>query len=114
MRYRLCAYRPAYNIRLGCAYFAGLLKMFGGSLEQALAAYNAGDLRVKDWLSQRQFSEPAEFAETIPFRETRLYVQAVLRDAEVYRQLMTGNAGFASCEASGPGRAKANESKITR
>jgi len=86
---------------LGCTYLAGLLQMFGGSLEQALAAYNAGDSRVKDWLSQRQFSEPAEFAETIPFRETRVYVQTVLRDVEVYRQLMTGEAAFAPCEDGG-------------
>jgi soluble lytic murein transglycosylase len=97
-------YDPAYNIRLGCAYFAGLLKMFGDSVEQALAAYNAGDSRVTAWLNQRQYSEPAEFAETIPFRETRLYVQAVLRDAEVYRQLLTGKAQFAACEAGGPAR----------
>lgn len=107
-------YDPAYNIRLGCAYLAGLVTRFDGRLEQALAAYNAGDSRVKDWLSQRQFSEPAEFAETIPFRETRVYVQTVLRDAEIYRQLMTGKATFASCEVGGPGRAEATQSNITR
>ena len=107
-------YDPAYNIRLGCAYLAGLVTRFDGRLEQALAAYNAGDSRVKDWLSQRQFSEPAEFAETIPFRETRVYVQTVLRDAEIYRQLLTGKAEFAACEAGGPGRAKAHQANITR
>ena len=107
-------YDPAYNIRLGCTYLAGLLEMFGGSVEQALAAYNAGDSRVREWLSQRQFREPAEFAETIPFRETRVYVQTVLRNAEIYRQLMTGEAEFASCEASGTRQATANQSTNTR
>jgi soluble lytic murein transglycosylase len=106
-------YDPAVNIRLGSAYLASLLKMFGGSEEQALAAYNAGDSRVKEWLSQRQFSEPAEFAETIPFRETRVYVQTVLRDADIYRQLLEGVAGFASCEVGGPSRAGVNHSNIS-
>ena len=88
--------------------------MFGGSEEQALAAYNAGDSRVKEWLSQRQFAEPAEFAETIPFRETRLYVQAVLRDAGIYRQLLEGVAAFAPCEGGGKGGAKATPSHVSR
>jgi soluble lytic murein transglycosylase len=107
-------YDPAYNIRLGCAYLAGRLKMFGGSVEQALAAYNAGGSRVRDWLSQRQFREPAEFAEAVPFRETRVYVQTVLRDAEVYRQLLMGKAAFASCEDGRPRQGTRKPSKAGR
>jgi len=100
-------YNPAYNIRLGCAYLRSVLKDFGGIPEQALAAYNAGDIRVREWLNRYQFREAAEFAETIPFRETISYVQTVLRDAEIYRQLITGKAQFARCEMGSAAKAPA-------
>jgi soluble lytic murein transglycosylase len=104
-------YDPAYNLQLGCGHFAKLIKRFDGRLEQALAAYNAGESRVQEWLSQREFREPAEFAETIPLRETRVYVQMVLRDAEIYRQLLTGKAAFAACETAAPRPREANRLK---
>lgn len=90
-------YDPAYNVRVGCAYLRDMLKTFNGNLEQALAAYNAGDFRVKDWLDKYPFREPAEFVETIPIRDTRAYVQTVLRDAAIYRQLVTGKPKFKKC-----------------
>jgi soluble lytic murein transglycosylase len=104
-------YDPAYNLSLGCGHFAKLVKRYDGRLEQALAAYNAGESRVQEWLSRREFREPAEFAETIPFRETRAYVKAVMRDAEVYRQLLTGKAQFAPCEVGRPRRPEAERTK---
>lgn len=52
-----------------------------------MAAYNAGPGRVKEWLSWSNYREPAEFVESIPFNETREYVQAVLRNAEMYRTI---------------------------
>jgi len=52
-----------------------------------LASYNAGKSHVVAWLNSAQFHEPAEFVESIPFNETRIYVQSVLRNAEVYRRL---------------------------
>jgi soluble lytic murein transglycosylase len=52
-----------------------------------LAAYNAGSDRVGDWLEQGHYRDPQEFVESIPFTETREYVQAILRNANVYRQL---------------------------
>ncbi len=90
-------YDPAYNVRLGCRYLRRLLEMYQGSLEQALAAYNAGEPRVDIWLDGRQFREPGEFLESIPFRETRVYVEEVLRDSQIYRQLMTGSVKFKKC-----------------
>ncbi len=90
-------YDPAYNVRLGTRYLRHLFEMFHGNLEQALAAYNAGSFRVRDWLSKREFHEPAEFLETIPFRETRTYVEGVLRDAAIYRQLLSGSPKFKKC-----------------
>jgi soluble lytic murein transglycosylase len=59
----------------------------GGSVEKTLAAYNAGPARVVNWKTWGNFREPAEFVESIPFTETREYVQAVLRNAEMYRRL---------------------------
>jgi soluble lytic murein transglycosylase len=107
-------YNPAYNIRLGCAYLRSVLKNFGGIPEQALAAYNAGDLRVREWLNRYQFREAAEFAETIPFRETISYVQTVLRDAEIYRQLITGEARFARCEIGNAAKASASPARVSK
>src|SRR5581483_6472151 len=77
---------PGVNLQLGTKYFRTMVNKFG-SFEYALAAYNAGDDRVKDWLSAGNFRDPQEFVESIPFTETREYVQAILRNASVYRQL---------------------------
>jgi soluble lytic murein transglycosylase len=77
---------PSVNLQLGTKYFRSMVDKFG-SFEYALAAYNAGDDRVKDWLSAGNFRDPQEFVESIPFTETREYVQAILRNASVYRQL---------------------------
>jgi soluble lytic murein transglycosylase len=81
--------QPEYNLRLGSAYLAQLLKSLG-SLEAALAAYNAGEDRVAAWLGEQRYDEPAEFVESIPFTETREYVQVVIRNAEMYRRLYGG------------------------
>jgi soluble lytic murein transglycosylase len=88
---------PDYNLRVGCRFFSEMIREFHGSLEQALAAYNAGPDRLKQWLNGHSFSEPAAFVESIPFPETRTYVQTVLRDQVVYRQLMTGKPRFKAC-----------------
>jgi soluble lytic murein transglycosylase len=90
-------YDPAYNVRLACRYFREMLDAFNGNVEEALAAYNAGDFRVKDWLSHRSFRDPPEFVESIPFRETRLYVESVMRDEVVYRRLLSGSPTFMKC-----------------
>ncbi len=87
-RYRASQlYTPAVNLELGTRYFRGMVDKFGGSFEYALAAYNAGSDRVDDWLAQGKYRDPQEFVESIPFTETREYVQAILRNANVYKQL---------------------------
>jgi len=80
-------YTPAVNLQLGTRYFKGMVDKFGGSFEYALAAYNAGSDRVDEWLGQGKYRDPQEFVESIPFTETREYVQAIMRNASVYRQL---------------------------
>jgi len=77
---------PGVNMQLGTRYFRSMVDKFG-SFEYALAAYNAGSDRVQDWLSAGKYRDPQEFVESIPFTETREYVQAILRNANVYRQL---------------------------
>jgi len=42
---------------------------------------------VDEWLAQGKYRDPQEFVESIPFTETREYVQAILRNASVYKQL---------------------------
>ncbi len=80
-------YTPAVNMELGTRYFRGMVDKYGGSFEYALAAYNAGSDRVNEWLAQGKYRDPQEFVESIPFTETREYVQAILRNASVYKQL---------------------------
>jgi peptidoglycan lytic transglycosylase len=77
---------PDYNVRLGTVYVADLVRQFGGA-ESALAAYNAGEDRVIAWTSGQSYRETAEFVDSIPFTETRQYVQIVTRNADIYRRL---------------------------
>ena len=77
---------PGYNLKLGARYLADLIQVFG-THEAALAAYNAGEDRVVQWTTGQNYLETAEFVESIPFTETREYVQIVIRNAEVYRQV---------------------------
>jgi peptidoglycan lytic transglycosylase len=79
-------FAPAMNLQLGTRYFRSMVDKFG-AFEFALAAYNAGAERVQDWQGEGKFRDPQEFVESIPFTETREYVQAILRNANVYRQL---------------------------
>jgi soluble lytic murein transglycosylase len=63
-----------------------LLKLTGAP-EYAAAAYNAGEDRIALWKSERNYEEIPELVESIPFTQTREYVQIVLRNAEVYRMI---------------------------
>ncbi len=85
---------PAYNLTLGRAYLDDLKATFAGSDALALAAYNAGPARVKRWI--RTFGDPRDAAvdtidwiESIPFEETRNYVQRVIEGRQVYRLRLT-------------------------
>jgi soluble lytic murein transglycosylase len=80
-------YTPAVNLQLGTRYFKDMVDKYNGQFEYALAAYNAGSDRVADWLGEGHYRDPQEFVESIPFTETREYVQAIMRNASVYRQL---------------------------
>lgn len=77
---------PDYNLELGMLYISGLLRD-NGEPEYALAAFNAGEDRIALWRSERKYDEVPELVESIPFSETREYVQVVLRNAEMYRAI---------------------------
>jgi soluble lytic murein transglycosylase len=92
---------PATNIRLGTRYLRKMLDKFGGVQEYALAAYNAGDERVTDWQAAGPYHGLDEFVESIPFTQTREYVEAILRNEETYRAIdeVAGSKGRAGMVA---------------
>ena len=78
---------PPTNLQLGTRYFKEMVNKYNGQVEYALAAYNAGSNRVDDWLGQGKYRDVPEFVESIPFTETREYVQAIVRNAQIYKKL---------------------------
>jgi len=75
---------PAVNITLGARELAALIRRYG-AVEPALAAYNAGDRRVRKWW--RTWPNPHLFTESIPIPETYNYVRRVTFLADAYRQI---------------------------
>jgi soluble lytic murein transglycosylase len=78
---------PTVNLELGTTNLKQVLDRFGGQVEYALAAYNAGDSPIRQWLASNDYKDVPEFVESIPYTETREYVQAILRNREMYRAL---------------------------
>jgi soluble lytic murein transglycosylase len=78
---------PSVNLQLGTENLRLVLERFDGQPEYALAAYNAGDVPVRQWMAIGDYKDIAEFVESIPYTETREYVQAILRNREIYRAL---------------------------
>ena len=88
-----------YNVTLGQAYLDSLIAQFNGSYVLAVASYNAGPGRVRQWIGE--YGDPRspdidaiDWVEEIPFSETRNYVQRVLENLQVYR-LRIGNRALA-------------------
>ncbi|WP_447553224.1 transglycosylase SLT domain-containing protein [Vreelandella sp. EE22] len=80
---------PELNIRLGSTYLRDKLNRYQGNRLAATAAYNAGPGRVDQWLGSSVESFDL-FVESIPFRETRDYVQAVLSYRVIFESLDNG------------------------
>ena len=64
-----------------------MIERFGGKVERAVAAYNAGPHRVAVWNLARPGMSAEEFVDSIPFSETRTYVMTVLAAQEQYRRI---------------------------
>ncbi len=75
------------NLLLGATYLKRVLDDLDGSLAMATAAYNAGPGRPRRW-REGTLMEPAAWAETIPFNETRDYVKKVLSNSIVYAAVL--------------------------
>ncbi len=78
-------YDPVKNLKYGAYYYQKLLTRFGGNHVIALAAYNAGQNRVKQWLPEDETMAADIWIETIPFYETREYVKNVLAYTLIYQ-----------------------------
>jgi soluble lytic murein transglycosylase len=88
-----------YNVLLGRAYLETLIEDFGGSYALAIAAYNGGPSRVRQWL--RDYGDPrggnidmVDWIEMIPINETRTYVQRVLENLQIYRGQIGRDSAF--------------------
>ena len=75
---------PRVNIALGINYLKDLLRKFESNSVYALASYNAGPQKVRNWLTLRPRLSIMEFIESIPYNETRGYVKKVLRNYYIY------------------------------
>ncbi|KZL16781.1 Soluble lytic murein transglycosylase precursor [Pseudovibrio axinellae] len=81
---------PAYNATLGAAVLGELVNEFGGSYILTFAAYNAGKNKVKEWIERfgdprNPNIDPIDWVESIPYGETRNYVQRITENLQVYR-----------------------------
>jgi len=85
-------YEPRLNIQLGTAYLRDQIDKFG-RIEYVAAAYNAGPLRAVQWKASLPF-EIDEWAEAVPFKETRGYVQGVVRNRLQYMRLYDEKGNF--------------------
>lgn len=86
---------PNYNIQLGMSEFETDINDWNGSLVLAIASYNAGTGNVKKWVAASgdpriPSTDPIDWIESIPFSETRNYVQRVLENAQIYRNRLSG------------------------
>jgi soluble lytic murein transglycosylase len=80
---------PGANIQLGTSFLAAMLKEFGDP-RLALAAYNAGPRRARQWWTARRSDDVEAWVEQIPFDETRQYVKRVMLSWEEYQRIYGG------------------------
>lgn len=86
---------PSYNMTLGSAYLGEMIDEFGGSYVLAIASYNAGSNRAREWIGdwgdpRSPSTDVVDWVELIPFNETRNYVQRVMENLQVYRYRLAG------------------------
>ena len=86
---------PAYNVTIGSAHLAELVEDWGGSYCLAIASYNAGRGNVRRWVAANgdprdKAIDPVRWIEKIPVTETRIYVQRVMENLQIYRARLEG------------------------
>jgi soluble lytic murein transglycosylase len=85
-------YEPRLNVQLGTAYLRDQIDKFG-RIEYVAAAYNAGPGRAVSWKASLPL-EIDEWAEAVPFKETRGYIQGVVRNRLQYLRLYDDKGNF--------------------
>ncbi|MFN7972767.1 MAG: transglycosylase SLT domain-containing protein [Acidobacteriota bacterium] len=81
------AYEPELNVAMGSTYFARVLRQCGSSVERALAGYNGGPARTEGYWALVSSKDIPTFIESIPIKETRLYVKKVLEAKAEYERV---------------------------
>lgn len=86
---------PSVNLQLGMAHVSDLLSDFAGSYVMSIASYNAGGGRINQWVAtygdpRNTNTDVVDWIERIPFSETRNYVQRVMENTQVYRNILAG------------------------
>ena len=86
---------PAYNVTIGSTHLAELVDDWGGSYCLAIASYNAGKGNVRKWIAangdpREKAIDPVRWVEKIPVTETRIYVQRVMENLQIYRARLEG------------------------
>jgi len=82
-----------FNMQLGRLYLDQMIDRFSGSYIMAVAAYNAGPSRVRDWSNlygdpRMTDTDAIDWIENIPFNETRNYVMRVMENLQIYRSIL--------------------------
>lgn len=91
-------YDGTYNLQLGSHYLSHMVRQFDGSYILAIASYNAGPGRIRQWLNTyghpgKTPEQAVDWIERIPYSETRNYVQRVLENLQVYRAVLDPRNG---------------------
>jgi soluble lytic murein transglycosylase len=81
---------PEANVALGTTYLAQMLQRFGNHQVLATAAYNAGPNRVDRWLPESEPLSAEAWVDSVPYSETRAYVQRVLAAEAVFQWRLSG------------------------
>ena len=82
-------YQPETSIRLGGEYLAELSTMFPNLPEAVAASYNGGEDNVARWVRRAKQKDPGVFTSEVGFDETKGYVQKVMNNYRIYKQLYT-------------------------
>lgn len=90
---------PIHNITLGNKYLEELLQQFNGSYILAAAAYNAGPEPVQRWIARngdptklKNIHQVIHWIESIPYYDTRDYVQRILESVQIYREILNNKS----------------------
>jgi peptidoglycan lytic transglycosylase len=84
-------YQPETSITVGAEYIEHLTSLFPQMLEPVAASYNGGEDNVARWLERSKRTDPGVFTAEVGFDETKDYVQKVMSNYRVYRQLYTAD-----------------------